>query len=111
MQPANQKPEKLDMLSQHAVETNHRLGKLDMLSQHKQCRHAIPAYTAKINLHKRGYKSPEQWTSRHSKIAVQLEEPEQEKQHSKQLQHLERLGKRHETASVELGTRRPINRL
>ena len=40
------------MLSQHAVETNHRSGKLDMLSQHTQQRHAIPAYTAKINLQK-----------------------------------------------------------
>ena len=36
-------------LSQHAIEANHRLGKLDMLSQHTECRHTIPAYTAKIN--------------------------------------------------------------
>ena len=41
--------------------------------------------------------------------AVQLEEPEQEEQQSKQLQHLRRLGKRHRTASAVLGTRRPIN--
>ena len=78
------------MLSQHAVEANHRLGRLDTLSQHTQCRHAIPAYTAKTNLYKRGCKSPEQ-TSQHREIAVQLEEPEQEEQ---QLQHHRKLGKR-----------------
>ena len=60
MQLANQKPGKLDKLSQHAAEANHGLGKLDMLSQHTQCRHAIPAYIVKINLYNRGYKSPEQ---------------------------------------------------
>ena len=32
-----------------------------------------------------------------AKIAVQLEEPEQEEQQSKQLEHLRRLDKRHET--------------
>ena len=70
----NQRPGKLDMLSQHATETNHRLGKLDMLSQHTQCGQAAPACTAKSELYKRGCKSPEQWTSWHSKIAEQLEE-------------------------------------
>ena len=35
------------MLSQHAVEANHRSGKLDTLSQHTQGRHTIPAYTAR----------------------------------------------------------------
>ena len=67
-----------------------------MLSQHTQHRHAIPAYTVRINLYKRGCKIPEQWTSGHSEIAVQLEEPDQEQQQSKQLQNLRRLGKKHE---------------
>ena len=44
MQLANQKPGKLDMLSQHAVEANHNMGQLDTLSQHTQCKHVIPAY-------------------------------------------------------------------
>ena len=48
MQSANQKPEKLDTLSQHAAEANHKSGKLDTLSQHTQCRHTIPAYTEKL---------------------------------------------------------------
>ena len=96
MQLANQRTGKLDMLSQHAMETNHKSGKLDTLSEHTQCRHAIPACTAKSNLYKRGCKSPKQWTSQHSEIAVQIEEPEQEEQQSKQLQHLRELGKRHE---------------
>ena len=93
----------LDKLSQHAVsqlktrEARHaiqacsgsqsQIGKLDT---------TIPAYTARINLSKRGCKSPEQWTSRHSETAVPLEKLEQEEQQSKQLQHLGRLGKRHE---------------
>ena len=77
MQSANQRPVKSDMLSQHAMETNHWLGKPDKLSQHANHRHTIPAYTAKYNLYKRGCKSPEQWTSWHSEIAVHLEEPEQ----------------------------------
>ena len=34
MWSTNQRPGKLDTLSQQAVETNHRSGKLDMLSQH-----------------------------------------------------------------------------
>ena len=87
MQLANQRPGKSDTLSQHAVaytsypnmqfglskarEVRHTIpacnrnmsGKLDMLSQHTQHRHAIPVYTAKPNLYKRGCKSPEQWTS------------------------------------------------
>ena len=94
MQLANQKQGKLDTLFQHAVKAKHRLGKLDILSQHKQHRHAIPVYTAKINMYKRGCQRPEQWKSLHSEIAVQLGEPEQEEQQSKQLQHLRRLGKR-----------------
>ena len=62
MQLANYQPVMLDMLSQHAVETNHRLESLYTLPQHTQCRHTIPAYTAKINLYKGGCKSPKQWT-------------------------------------------------
>ena len=80
MQLANQRPGKLDMLSHYATETNHRSGKLDMLSKHTQHRHNIPACTAKSKLYKRGCRSPKQQTSRHSEIAVQLEEPEQEEQ-------------------------------
>ena len=83
MQLANHRPGKLDTLSQHAMETNHRSEKLDKLSQHTQHRHALPAYTTKCNLYKRGCKSPEQQTSLHSKITVQLEEPEEEEQQSK----------------------------
>ena len=83
MQSANQRSEKLDMISQHVTETNHRLGKLDMLSQHTQHRYTILACTAKSKVYKRGCKSPEQWTSSNSKIAVQLEEPEQEDQAEK----------------------------
>ena len=63
MQSANQKPGKLDMLSQHASETSHRSGKLDMLSQLTQCRCTLPACTARSKLYKRGCKGPEQWTS------------------------------------------------
>ena len=63
MHSANQKPEKLDTLSQHAVEANHSMGKLDMISQHTKLKHTIPAYIAQIDLYKRGCKSPEQWTS------------------------------------------------
>ena len=40
---AKSEARKLDALSQHTTETNHRSGKLDMLSQHTHCRHAIPA--------------------------------------------------------------------
>ena len=80
MQLANERPGKLDMLSQHTTETNHWSGKLDMLSLHTQHKHTIPACTSKSKLYKRGCKSPEQQTSWHSKIDVQLEEPEQEKQ-------------------------------
>ena len=56
-------PGKLDMLSEHAVETNHKSGKSGMLLQHAQCRQAIPACIAKYALYKRGYKSPKQQTS------------------------------------------------
>ena len=56
-------------------------------------RHAISVCT---NSYKRGCKTPEQQTSWHSEIAVQLEEPEQKDQQSKQLQHLRQLGRRHE---------------
>ena len=57
MQLPNHRPEKLDTLSQHAIETNHRSGKLDMLSQYAQHRQAIPAYTAKSKLYKRPVKA------------------------------------------------------
>ena len=60
------------------------------------CVNAIPAYTVKSSLYERGWKSTEQQTSWPSKIAVQLEEPEQEGQQSKQLQQLRKLGKRHD---------------
>ena len=83
MQSANQKPEKLDKLFQYVVEANHRSGKLDMLSQHTQCRHAIPSYTVRTNL----YKKPRTVDKLTHHQAVQLEEPEQEEQQSKQLQH------------------------
>ena len=99
MQLANQKPGKLDTLSQHALEPNNRLERLEMLSQHTQCRHTIPAYTAKSNLYKRGCKSPEQQTSWHSKIVVQLEEPEQEEWQNKQLKKWEA---RQEAWGIEL---------
>ena len=45
-----------------------------MLSQHAQHRQAIPTYTVKYALYKRGCKSPKQWTSWHSEIAVEPEE-------------------------------------
>ena len=45
------------MLSQHAVETNHRLGKSDMLFQHAQHRQAIPACTANIHCIKKAAKA------------------------------------------------------
>ena len=38
MHSPNHRPGKLDTLSQHAVEINHRLQKPDMLSQHTQHR-------------------------------------------------------------------------
>ena len=54
----NQRLGKLDMVSQHATETNHRLVKVGMLSHYTQSRHIIPACTAKPKLYKRGCKSP-----------------------------------------------------
>ena len=79
MQSANQKPGKLGTLSQHAVEANSQIGK---------ARHTIPTYTARINLYKKGAKA---------------QNSGQEEQLSKQLQHLRRVGKRHDhrTASAE----------
>ena len=76
----------LDMLSLHAVKTNHRVGK---------ARHTIPAYTAKYVLYKRGCRSPKQQRA------------------DKQLQHLRRLDKRHEAYDYisSARTRRPINRI
>ena len=59
MQLANQKPGKLDMLSQHAVEANHSPGKENTLSQHTQHRHTIPACIVKINVYKSGCKISE----------------------------------------------------
>ena len=91
---ANQKPGKLDTLSQHAVEANHSRGKLDMLSQHTQHKHSIPAYIAQINLYKKRLQKPRTADKLTQQHAVQLEEPEQKEQQSKQLQHLGRLGKR-----------------
>ena len=63
MQSPNHRPGRLDRLSQHAIETNHRFGNSDMLSLHTQCRQTIPACTEKFALYKRGCKSPEQQTS------------------------------------------------
>ena len=74
MQLPNHRQGKLDILSQHAIDTNHRSGSSDTLSQHTQCRQAIPACTVKLKLYKRGCKSPEQWASWHSEMAVQLEQ-------------------------------------
>ena len=37
----------VDMLSQHAVETNYMLGMSDTLSQHAKCRQAMQVCTAK----------------------------------------------------------------
>ena len=58
MQSPNHRPGKLDMLSQHGVETNHMSGKPDMLPQHAEHTQAIPACTAKYALCKRGCKTP-----------------------------------------------------
>ena len=79
MQLANQKPEKLDTLTQYAVKVNHSMGKLDMLSQHTQHKHAIPTYIVHINLYIRGCKkrTVDKLTQQ---CSVQLEEPEQEEQ-------------------------------
>ena len=43
MHSVNQKPGKLDTLSQHAVEANHNMGKLDTLSQHTQHKPCYPS--------------------------------------------------------------------
>ena len=70
---ANHKPQKLDTLSQHAIPQS-QAREARMLSQHAQHRQAIPACTARYVLYKRGCRSPKQWTSWHSKIAVEPEE-------------------------------------
>ena len=80
MQSANQKPGKLDTLSQHAVETNHRSGKLDMLSQHT---------LQKLTCIKEAAKAQNS-----GQASCTTRRPEQEEQQSKQLHHLRRVGKR-----------------
>ena len=92
----------LDKLSQHAVsqsearEVRHAIPACNRnQSQVGKARHTIPACTAKSKLYKRGCKNAEQQTSWHSEIAVQLEEPEQEEQQTKQLPHLRKLDKRY----------------
>ena len=54
MQMPNHKPRKLDMLSQQAVETNHKSGRPDTVSLHAQHKQAIPACIVKYTLYKRG---------------------------------------------------------
>ena len=100
----------LDKLFKHAVsqskarEVRHTIPACSgNQSQIGKARHTIPAYTVQTcypsihtesNLYKRGYKSQNSRQAGTVKIAIQLEEPEQEEQHSKQLQYLRRLGKR-----------------
>ena len=80
----------IDKLSQHAVPKSEarkarhaipacnwdqsQVGKARHAILHTQHRHTIPACTVESKLYKRGCKSPQQWTSWHSEIIVQLEE-------------------------------------
>ena len=63
MQLPGHRPGKLEMLSHHAVKTNHKSVKSYILFQHAQSRQVIPACTVKYAVYKRGCKSPEQCTS------------------------------------------------
>ena len=100
MQSPNHRSEKLDTLSQHAFETNHRLGKSDTLSKQTQHRQAIPACTAKYVLYKRLQK-PKTGDKLTQQNSCRTRRDLHKK--SKQLQHLRRIVKRHRTASAGLG--------
>ena len=83
MHSPKHRPGKLDKLSHHAVETNHKSGKSDMLAQYAQNRQAIHACIVNY--------AADRLTQQNScRIRRDLHK------RSNQLQHLRRLGKRHE---------------